>query len=61
MEHDEFVQDFLRQAQDAETWAERTQEPELQGRWRKFLRNIKSWPKAASRFWNGAASDCNHP
>jgi len=41
MEHDTIIQDYLRQAEEAETWAERTKEPLLMVRWRKLAKEYR--------------------
>ena len=41
MENDSIVRDYLRHAEEAETWAQRTQEPLLQARWRKLAKEYR--------------------
>jgi hypothetical protein len=38
MSQDEFVQDYLRQADDAELWASRTLEPLIKVRWQRLAK-----------------------
>ena len=41
MERDEITQNYLRQADEAEAWANRTEEPLLQARWRSLAKEYR--------------------
>jgi len=41
MENDSVVQNYLHQADEADMWAQRTQEPLLQARWRKLAKEYR--------------------
>jgi hypothetical protein len=52
MEHDEIVRDYLRQAEEAEAWANATLEPLLSVRWQKLAQEYRDLAKSRMTLLN---------